>query len=150
MDLYLVIPLHRVCWRYIYLTPFLYRPTILLPHDQLRQQSARPYPNGSGSTEQAGLHSKGGSCSFCGQGSLNFPHYPYHPWGWYIYLHEKTHKKSTIHVGRYTNPMDGYEIRPPNFGLIILGWIPALVVFCSLGFFLEGKGGRKGRGSTGC
>ena len=30
---------------------------------------------------------------------------PYHPWDWYIYLHEN-HKKSTIHVGKYTSPMD--------------------------------------------
>ena len=30
---------------------------------------------------------------------------PYHPWDWYIYLHLPW--KSTIHVGKYTSPMDG-------------------------------------------
>ena len=31
--------------------------------------------------------------------------FPYHPWDWYIYLHLP--QQSTIHIGKYTNPMDG-------------------------------------------
>ena len=32
-------------------------------------------------------------------------HDPYHPWDWYIYLHEWW--ISMVNVGKYTSPMDG-------------------------------------------
>ena len=41
-------------------------------------------------------------------------HYPNNPWDWYIYLHENhiLPLKTTIHVGKYTSPMDllGYGV----------------------------------------
>ena len=40
------------------------------------------------------------------------PSIPYHPWDWYIYLHENhiLPLKTTIQVGKYTSPMDGKGI----------------------------------------
>ena len=43
---------------------------------------------------------------------------------WSFYLHENHKKKSTIHVGKYTSPMDGMglpTLRPIHGWLIFMG-----------------------------
>ena len=43
--------------------------------------------------------------------------YPYHPWDWYIYLHEWL--IFMVNVGKYTSPMDAMGYKCGIFGVLL-------------------------------